>query len=69
MLREGRERNPEAAGLPALTETLLVGGAAYVVRGTLLAELPLPVGRLERELVEILLSPYLGSAEARRIAG
>jgi AcrR family transcriptional regulator len=69
MLREGRRRYPAAADLPELTELLLVGGAAYVVRASLLSEGPLPVKRLETELVEILLGPYLGSDEARRVAG
>jgi AcrR family transcriptional regulator len=68
MLREGREHSREAADLPALTESILVGGAAYLVRGALLIEGPLPVERLETELVEVLLTPYLGSREASRIA-
>jgi AcrR family transcriptional regulator len=68
MLREGREHSPEAADLPALTESILVGGAAYLVRGSLLTEGPLPVERLETELVEVLLTPYVGRREAGRIA-
>lgn len=68
MLREGRDHFPEAADLPALTESVLVGGVAYLLRGSLLAEGPLPVERLETELVEVLLTPYLGSSEASRIA-
>lgn len=68
LLREGRDHFPEAADLPALTESVLVGGVAYLLRGSLLAEGPLPVERLETELVEVLLTPYVGRREASRIA-
>jgi AcrR family transcriptional regulator len=69
MLREGRVHCPAAADLPELTEPMLIGGAAFLIQSTLLAEEGLRVAQLEAELVEILLTPYVGGAEARRIAG
>jgi AcrR family transcriptional regulator len=69
-LREGRVRYPAAAGMPDLTESVLIAGAAALVYHLLLAEERLrPAEGLEAELVEILLTPYLGRKEARRIAG
>jgi AcrR family transcriptional regulator len=68
-MREGREHSRSAAELPPLTEEILVLGAACLLRGVLLGEDPLPLERLRTELVEVLLSPYLGPAEASRIAG
>jgi AcrR family transcriptional regulator len=69
LMREGREHNPSAAGLPPLTEAILVCGAACLLRGALLGEGPLALERLRAELVEVLLAPYVGAAEAARIAG
>jgi AcrR family transcriptional regulator len=68
MLRRGREHYPQAAQLPEMTEPILVGGAAFLLSGILLEEEQLRVARLEAELVEILLTPYIGGEEARRIA-
>ncbi len=68
-MREGREHSRSAAELPQLTEEILVLGAACLLRGVLLGEDPLPLERLRTELVEVLLAPYLGPAEAARIAG
>jgi AcrR family transcriptional regulator len=68
MLREGREHFPAAADLPELTEPMLIGGAAYLLCNTLLVEERLRVSLLATELVEMLLAPYMGRGEARRIA-
>ena len=68
MLRSGRDHYPEAASLPKLTERFLVGGVlAIVAKGIAKGEhrgLP----KLEPHLLKLILLPYLGSAEARRIA-
>lgn len=69
MLRKGREHIPATTSLPASTERLLVGGVASVVSECLLMEEPGAIASLEAELVELVLAPYLGEAEARRIAG
>jgi AcrR family transcriptional regulator len=68
LLREGREHYPAAADLPERTELVLIGGAAFLVLSSLLAEEPPRVPGFESELVEILLTPYVGRDEARRIA-
>lgn len=69
LLREGREQSPAAAELPELIEPLLIGGAAFLIQDSLLAERELRSQGLESEVVEILLTPYVGRREARRIAG
>jgi AcrR family transcriptional regulator len=69
MLEEGRRHHPAAASLPAVTERVLIGGVASIVSARLLAEEAAALPALEPELLELLLLPYLGEAEARRIAG
>jgi AcrR family transcriptional regulator len=66
MLRDGRRHYPAAAALPEITERVLIGGVASVASGCLLAEEPEALTQLCPELVEVLLIPYLGNAEARR---
>jgi AcrR family transcriptional regulator len=69
LLRGGRRLYPDAASLPEATERALVGGIASIVSGHLLMEDPQAIPALERQLVEIVLIPYLGEGEARRVAG
>lgn len=66
LLREGRGVYPQAGALPEATERALVGGIGSLVSGCLLAEDPQALPRLEPELVELVLIPYLGVEEARR---
>ena len=68
LLREGRRFHPRAALLPELTERLLVGGAASIVCSHLLAEDTAALQALGPELTMAFLAPYLGEAEARRVA-
>lgn len=68
LLREGRRYFPAAASLPDATERALVGGVASIVSGHLLMEDPEAIPSLEGQLVELLLMPYVGRAEARRVA-
>jgi TetR/AcrR family transcriptional regulator len=68
LLRAGRELYPQAAELPAPTERALVGGIASIISGHLLAEEPQVLVDLEPELIELVLIPYLGQAEAKRVA-
>lgn len=68
LMRAGREDYPAAARLPEVTERLLVGGVASLLRQRLLREEPAATPSLEVELLELLLIPYLGRREARRIA-
>lgn len=68
MLRDGRRLYPRAAELPAPTERALIGGIASIVSGHLLAEEPQVLSGIEPELAELVLLPYLGPHEARRVA-
>jgi AcrR family transcriptional regulator len=68
LLRSGRVSHPQAALMPAATERLLVGGMASIVCEHLLAEEPAALSAMEPELAEVMLTPYLGAAEARRQA-
>lgn len=68
LLRDGRRHYPAAASLPVATERALVGGVASIVSGHLLMEDPQAIPAQEAQLVELLLIPYLGEGEARRVA-
>lgn len=68
MLASGRLIYSRAAQLPAPTERALVGGIASIVSGHLLAEEPQALSALEPALSELVLIPYLGQEEARRVA-
>jgi AcrR family transcriptional regulator len=68
LLRGGRHLYPNAASLPDATERALVGGIASIVSGHLLMEDPQAIPALEEQLVELVLIPYLGEGEARRVA-
>jgi AcrR family transcriptional regulator len=68
MLRAGREHSVEAAMLPELTERALVGAATSIVGNRLLRRKREELGRIEPELVELMLVAYVGGEEAHRIA-
>lgn len=68
LLGEGRDHCPKAAELPAMTERVLVGGIASVVTAHLLSEDARALDDLEPQLVELVLTFYLGPQEARRVA-
>ncbi len=67
LLRHGRERSPEAAALPQLTEAMLAAGAVSLVTSALLAEDPARLSLLEPQLVEVLLLPYAAAGETPRV--
>jgi AcrR family transcriptional regulator len=68
LLRHGRRDYPAARSFPRVTERALVGGVASIVAGHLLREDPQAIPPLTTELVELLLTPYLGEEEARAVA-
>jgi AcrR family transcriptional regulator len=68
LLRNGREHCPEAGSLPELTERALLGAAASVVGSRLISGQADRLAALEPQLVQLMLMPYLGVTEARRIA-
>jgi hypothetical protein len=67
-LRAGRAERPEGEQLPEITEKALAGGLAMLVAQRLdrgrAAELPAATA----EAVQFVLTPYLGTEEARRVA-
>lgn len=65
-LREARERDAAQADLSPVTEEMVIAAIAMPVGRRLLDGEPL--AGLEPELVEFALAPYLGRAEARRLA-
>jgi AcrR family transcriptional regulator len=67
-LRIGRRLYPRAASLPDATERALIGGTVSIICEHLLAENLEEIPRLQPQLIEVLLSPYLGEEEARRVA-
>jgi AcrR family transcriptional regulator len=66
MLRTGRDHHARASDLPEVTEQALVGAVAGVVNWHLLSGESLD--GLERQLVQLVLTPYLGPAAAARQA-
>jgi AcrR family transcriptional regulator len=68
LLRDGRRIYPRAAKMPKITERALVGGVASIISGHLLAEEPRVLAALEPQLVELVLTPYVGARLAGQIA-
>jgi AcrR family transcriptional regulator len=64
-----RPSSPHAADLPEATERFLVTGVASVLAARLRKGTEADLAALEVELVELTLIPYLGAAEAARVAG
>lgn len=66
-LRRGRRR-PDAKKLPTLFEPALVGGASALVTRAVVDGEAGSLTELAPDLIELLLTGYLGLAEARRVA-
>lgn len=68
LLEPGRAESPHGADLPSTTERSLAGGVATIVANRVdrgrAEELP----GLSTEMVQFILTPYIGTEEARRIA-
>jgi AcrR family transcriptional regulator len=67
-LRKARSIYPSAARYPEIMEQTLINGVVLVVSGKLLAEETSLSDQLAEELVELVLTPYLGRREGHRIA-
>ena len=67
-LKQGRELYPDAAQLPDALEPTLVSGVVQLASVHLLTEEADQLPTVRAEAVEMVLAPYLGSGEARRIA-
>jgi len=68
LLRNGREHCPGSASLPELTERAQIGAAASVIGNKLLSGQADRLPALKPELVQLILTPYLGIEEAARVA-
>jgi len=68
ILRNGREQSHRAAALPELTERALIGAAGSVIGSRLLSHQADRLPALEPELIQLMVMPYVGAAEGRRLA-
>lgn len=68
LLRDGRRHTPLGPSLPDLTEEALIGGASAVIGGCLLDGGVERLRELEPEVVQLVLTPYVGAQEAARTA-
>ncbi len=68
LLRNGREECPWAASLPELTERAQIGATASVIGHRLLSDQADRLPAMKPELVQLILTPYLGVEEAARVA-
>jgi hypothetical protein len=67
-LRPGRAERPEGEWLPAITEKTMVGGVAMLVAQRLTFSRQAELPALAPEAIQFVLTPYLGAADARRVA-
>ena len=67
LLRDGAPDPPGAAAVPAATDEAVVGGIASLLGRRVLAGEAEQIDQLLPEVLEFALTPYLGTAEARRI--
>jgi AcrR family transcriptional regulator len=67
-LARGRDETPEGASLPASTEDSLLGGAISLVTRSILAGETDQLPALLPDLVDFILSPYLGAERAAELA-
>ena len=66
-VREGAPRAPDGAEVPEATDEAVVGGIASLLGRRVLAGEAERIEQLLPEVLEFALTPYLGTAEARRI--
>lgn len=67
-LREGREFNPRASRLPDGLEIAIAGGLAWLVHQRLVSDRVDGLEALLPEMLQVTLTPYIGEAEAGRLA-
>ena len=68
LLRGGRQYRPQAAQLPELTERALIGATTSLIGARLMRGEADCLAALEPQLVELILTPYVGAEEAARVA-
>ena len=69
LLEAGRDERPHGPDLPATTERSLAGGVATIVANRLDRQRAAELPGLVAEVVQFVLTPYMGREEARRAAG
>lgn len=67
LLREGRDQASCGPGMPPLTEAALIGALAYLATEVFPTD-KRPRAVLELEVTQLVLTPYVGSEEAARVA-
>ena len=68
LLNRGRALSEEAAALPELTEKSVIGALMAIVSSRIASGEAERLPDLAPQLVELALSPYVGAAEAKRVA-
>jgi hypothetical protein len=68
LLEPGRAESPHGADLPPTTERSIAGGVATIVANRLNWNRGEELPGLVAEIVQFVLTPYFGTAEARRLA-
>lgn len=68
LLSAGRRQSAQAAALPELTEKALIGALTAIVGGRLMNGDVESLPGLAPQLIELVLMPYVGAEEARRVA-
>jgi AcrR family transcriptional regulator len=68
LLREGRRQSPAGYALPEVVEEALIGGLSAIVVGRLAEGAASELVDLEPELVQLVLTQYVGAEEAARVA-
>jgi AcrR family transcriptional regulator len=69
LLRDGRRQTPLGPTLPDLIEEGLIGALSAIVTGRLLERGVEGLTDLPPELIQLVLTPYVGVEEAARVAG
>ncbi|MET0305938.1 MAG: hypothetical protein ABW196_06890 [Solirubrobacterales bacterium] len=67
-LRPGRAERPTGEWLPEITEKTMVGRLAMLIAQRLSLEQHADLPALAPEAIQFVLTPYLGTADARRVA-
>jgi AcrR family transcriptional regulator len=68
LLAEGRKQSPNGQSLPESTEDSLLGGLVSLTSRSILADEPASLPDLLPDLVDFVLSPYLGAEKAKELA-
>lgn len=68
LLSRGRSLSKEATGLPELTEKSVIGAITAIVSSRIANGEAEQLPELAPQLVELTLTPYVGAAEAKRVA-